>query len=175
MIASPSNGPVEVAAPLQTRTGVSVDNTALTFGKSCIIQSLVQSERKIYDEMQAMRHLENIEYKALLETVPINLTQGLIRSTQLMNGQTIISNSMDAFSIPSRQHLIELIKCKKLIALRKNQLYIFDLVTNQIFGVPAKNLKFTEITATTGDHNEEYLVSVPYISSYLMSNVGNYI
>lgn len=176
-MASPSNGPVgAMAAPLQTSMAISTENTAPTFGKSCTIQNLVQSERKIYDEMQAMRHLENIEYKALLETVPIKLIHRSIRNTQLMSGQTILNNSMDAFSIPSRQHLVQLIKSKKIVTLRKNRLSIYDLVTNQIINVPGKKLKFTEITATTGiNHNEEYLVSDLLISSNLASNVCNYV
>lgn len=163
LMASPSNGPVQVAmaAPSQTITGVSADNTAPTFGKSCTIQSLVQSERKIYDGMQAMRHLENNEYTALLETVPMKLIQRSIRNAQLMSGQTILNNSMDAFSIPSRQHLVQLIKSKKLITFRKNRLRIYDLVTNQIVDVPTKKRNFTEINAATGiNHNEEYLVSI---------------
>ncbi|XP_055313463.1 uncharacterized protein LOC129574888 [Sitodiplosis mosellana] len=159
-MASPSNGPVQVAlaAPLQAGTGFFANNTGPSFGKSCTIQSLVQSERKIYDEMQAMHHLENMEYKAPLETVPIKLCQRSIRSTQLMSGQTILNNSMDAFSTLSRQYLVQLIKSRKLITLRKNRLRIYDLVTNEIVNVPAKQVKFTEVTATTADQNEECLI-----------------
>lgn len=163
-MASPSNGPVQIAmaAPLQAGTGFFADNNGPTFGKSCTIQSLVQNERKIYDEMQAMHNLENIEYKAPLETVSIKSIQRSIRSTQLMSGQTILNNSMDAFSTLSRQYLVQLFKSKKLITLRKNQLRIYDLVTNETVNVAAKQmnqLKFVEVTTTIGDQNEEYLVS----------------
>lgn len=170
-MASPSNGPVHIAmaAPLQATTGFFPDNNGSSFGKSCTIQNLVQNERKIYDEMQA-HHLENIEYKTPMETVPIKSIHRSIRSTQLMSGQTILNHSMDAFSTFSRQSLVQLLKAKKLITLRKNRLRIYDLVTNQIINVPAKQtnqLNIIEVTTTTADQNEEYLVSFFFFVIYI--------
>lgn len=162
--ASPSNGPVEVAvaAPLQAATGFFSESNGSILGKSCTIQSLVLNERKIYDEMQALNHLENIEYKMPLETVPIRLMQKPFRCTQLMNGQTILNNSINVFSTLSRQYLVQLANSKKLITLRKNRLRIYDLLTNQIVEMSpdqTKHCKFIDATTTTADQNEEYLVS----------------
>lgn len=163
-VASASNGPVQIAtaAPLQATTGFFADGNSTNFGKSCTIQSLVLNERKIYDERQALNHLENMEYKAPLETVPIKTMDKSIRCTQLMNGQTIFNSSIDIFSTLSRQYLVQLVKSKKLITLRKNRIRIYDLLTNQIIEMPPNksNLnKYIDATTTTADHNEEYLVS----------------
>lgn len=163
-MASASNGPVQIvtAAPLQATTGFFADGNSTNFGKSCTIQSLVLNERKIYDEMQALNHLENMEFKASAETVSIKTMQKSIRCTQLMNGQTIFNSSIDIFSTLSRQYLVQLVKSKKVITLRKNRIRIYDLLTNQIIEMPpnkSNQNKFIDATTTTADHNEEYLVS----------------
>lgn len=164
-MATPSNGPVQVAvaAPLQAAAGFFTDNTGSSFGKSCTIQSLVQNDRKIYDDAQGMNQFEKMEYKAQLETLSIKMTQRPVRSTHLMSGQMIMSNSMDVFSTLSRQYLVQLVKTKKLISLWRNRMRIYDLLTNCIVEVPASQMKqrhFVQVTATTSDFSDEYLVSV---------------
>lgn len=163
-VATPSNGPVQVAvaAPLQATTGFFADNTGPSFGKSCTIQSLVQNDRKIYDDAQGMNQFENMEYKAPLEIVSIKTAQRPIRSTHLMSGQMIMSNSMHLFSNLSRQYLVQLVKAKKLISLWRNRIRIYDLLTNRIVEVPASQIKqrnFVEVITATADFSEEYLVS----------------
>lgn len=166
MAASPSNGPVQIAmaAPLQATAGFFSDNNdPSNFGKSCTIQSLVQNERQIYDKMQAQNHLENIEYKVQLDTVPIQMAHRSMRSTHLMSGQTILSNSLGAFSAVSNQCLVQLTKSKKLITLQKNRLRVYDLLTNKTIEIPDNrtNLgKYVEAISTMADQNEEYLVSL---------------
>lgn len=159
VMASPSNGPVQiaVAAPLHASSGF--DNAASNFGKSCTIQSLVQNERKIYDEMQMLNHLDNNE-KTPLEVVHIKSMHRSVKYTQLMSGQTIFNNSLNAFSTLSRQYMVQLLKSKKLVSLCKNRLRIYDLMTNQIVNVTIKmsEKKFIQATATTAGQNEEYLV-----------------
>lgn len=164
-MATPSNGPVQiaVAAPLQAAAGFFTENTGSSFGKSCTIQSLVQNDRKIYDDAQGMNQFEKMEYKAQLETLSIKMTQRPVRSTHLMSGQMIMSNSMDVFSTLSRQYLVQLVKTKKLISLWRNRMRIYDLLTNCIVEVPASQMKqrhFVQVTATTSDFSDEYLVSV---------------
>lgn len=164
-MASPSNGPVQVAvaAPLQATTGFFPDNNPNNFSKSCTIQSLVQNERKIYDEMQAQNNLENIEYKVPLETINIKISNRSARSTHLMSGQTILSNSIGVFSTVSSQCLVQLIKSKKLITLRRNQLRAYDLQTNQTIEIPTNLInkrRYVEAISTTADQSEEYLVSI---------------
>lgn len=166
-MASPSNGPVHVAvaAPLQATAGFFSDNSPNNFSKSCTIQSLVQNERKIYDEMQAQNNLENIEYKVPLETINIKMANRSARSTHLMSGQTILSNSIGVFSTVSSQCLVQLIKSKKLITLRRNQLRAYDLQTNQTIEIPTNLInkrRYVEAISTTADQNEEYLVSISF-------------
>lgn len=163
--ASALDGSIQLtmAAPLQTATGFfSIDNNnGIPLGKSCTIQSLVQNERKIYDKMEALNHLETIEYKMPLEIVPIKSQQRSGRSTHLMSGQTILNHSMDAFSMLPRQYLVQLLKSMKLITLRKNRLRIYDLFTKQTTEVQINHQqKFIEVTTTTAEHNQEYLVSL---------------
>lgn len=161
-LASPSNGPVQVATAAPLQAGFFSDSNASSFGKSCTIQSLVRNEREIYDGMQALNHLENAEYKKTLETVPIMPMQRTIRSTHLMSGQTILTSSAEMFSLLSSQFLVQLTTAKKLITLRKNQLHIYDLLTNQVVEMPANQTKlqrFVEATTTTADLSDEYLVS----------------
>lgn len=161
-VAPASNGPVAMTAMAAPHHGgFPTDGNAL--GKSCTIQSLVLNERKIYDE-----HLEDLDYNnsaAGIETVPIkSMMQKSIRCTQLLNGQTLFSNTMDLFSIPSisHQHLVKLIKSKKLIILRKNRIRMYDLIANHMIEMPSnsrQNQMYIDATTTTADHNEEYLVS----------------
>lgn len=160
-VAPASNGPIAMTAMAAPHHGgFLTDGNSL--GKSCTIQSLVLNERKNYNE----QHLENLEYNQSggIETVPIkSMMQKSIRCTQLLNGQTLFSNSMDLFSIPSvsHQHLVKLIKSKKLIILRKNRIRIYDLVANYMIEMPSnrQNQMYIDATTTTADHNEEYLVS----------------
>lgn len=165
-VAPASNGPVAMTAMAAPHHGsFSTDGNIL--GKSCTIQSLVLNERKIYDEQQALNHLENLEYNKGdgIATVPIkSMMQKSIRFTQLLNGQTLFSNTTDLFSIPSitHQHLVKLIKSKKLIILRKNRIRIYDLIANRMIEMPSnqrQNQMYIDATTTTADHNEEYLVS----------------
>lgn len=163
-VAPASNGPIAMtamAAPSHS-SGFLTDGNSL--GKSCTIQSLVLNERKIYDE-----HLDDLEYNKTatgIETVPItSMQQKSIRCTQLLNGQTLFSNAMDLFSIPSiaHQHLVKLIKSNKLIILRKNRIRIYDLNANHMIEQPSnhrQNQMYIDATTTTADHNEEYLVSL---------------
>lgn len=162
-VAPASSGPVAMstmAAP--HHGGFPTDGNSM--GKSCTIQSLVLNERKIYDEQ-----LDDLDYSKTasgIETVPIkSAMQKSVRCTQLLNGQTLFSNTMNLFSIPSISHqqLVKLIKSSKLIILRKNRIRIYDLIANHMIEMPS-NRRHTQLyidaTTTTADHNEEYLVSL---------------
>lgn len=162
-VAPASSGPIATATMAAPHHGgFSTDGN--TMGKSCTIQSLVLNERKIYDEQ-----LDDLEFNKTasgIETVPIkSAMQKSLRCTQLLNGQTLFSNTMNLFSVPSISHqqLVKLIKSSKLIILRKNRIRIYDLVANHMIEMPSHRLKYTQLyidaTTTTADHNEEYLVS----------------
>lgn len=161
-----SNGPVQVvmASPLQATTGFFADGNSSSVGKSCTIQSLVLNERKIYDEAQALHHLENIEYKGSIDIASNKFALKSMRCSQLMSGQTIFNNSIDVFSSTvCRQYLVHLVKSKKLITLRKNRLHIYDFLTNQTIEMPSDMMtdtKFIDAKTITANHNEEYLVCI---------------
>lgn len=147
-----SNGPVQVAVPFQSNTHFDGN-----VGKSCTIQSLVQNERKIYDETQALSYLDNNEYKT-----PLRRTESMqrsMRTTNLMNGQVIVNSSFGMFS---RQTLIPLSKSFKIVILRKDRMCIFDISTSETTEVTAKQLgmkSFVGATTSVGHRDEEFLVS----------------
>lgn len=162
--ASTSNGSTNFTTAIQSNGSTLSDNNSLLVGKSCAIQNLVQNERKIYDEMQALNHLDNNEYKVALENTTVKLMNRSAKTINLVNDLTILSNSIDLFvstSSSSQQYLVVLMKCRKLVALQKNQLTIYDLLSNETHKCSSDKLnenRLIDATTTIGGYNEEYLV-----------------
>lgn len=151
---STSMGSIAVASSIQGN--FPFDGSA---GKSCTIQSLVQNERKLYDETQSLNHLDNNEYKTSAMSNDSQLgDERSIRSINLMNGQILMDSTFGFFT---RQTLIPLAKSFKIIVARMDCLYIYDILTLKTIKITANELNMKSILSASvsmGHHDEEYLV-----------------
>lgn len=129
-------------------------------GKSCTIQSIVQDERKLYEEMQALNNLDTNEYKTLNAIENNQRVQQLSNFSNFVNDQVVLNKSPNYF-VKSQTKLVQLIKSKKLVVLHRNRLHIYDLTTNDVheFG-DASNDSFNGVATTVGDNDTDYLVSL---------------
>lgn len=161
-----SHGSSSSYGSVQVLTANFMPDAGSVGGKSCAIQSLVQNERKMHDEMQALNNLDNNEYKMPTNSMPIKSMQQSTNISNLVNGQTIMS---DAFGLSppvepgTNTIFVYLMKSNKIVALVNNHLRICDLVTNEVISLATNDAtvnRYVSATTTIGDHNEEYLVSI---------------
>lgn len=165
---SASNTSAPASASSAAGGGVSVPTTngldnGAAMGKSCIIQSIVQGERKLYNDIQALNNLDTNECKAELRSDGDGQnTQRIHKFTNFVNDQMILNNSQNYFTKSKRQ-LVQLIKTNKLVTLHRNQLRFYDLISNETIDVAPTNdgnAKCVGIATTVGDNNVEYLVRI---------------
>lgn len=159
---SSSYGPVQLLSTNYMNDTVSASSA----GKSCAIQSLVQSERKFYDEFQTLNHVEFGHNIATANNASVNGMQSSMNSISFVNGQTVMS---DVFGVRSthgdavNKNIVYLTKANRLVALVNSNLRICDLATNEIVNVTQQELKgnkYISVAATTDDYDREYLVNI---------------
>lgn len=124
-------------------------------GKSCTIQSIVQCERKLYDEVHALNNLDMNEYKTLFDGEDADRSS--LKFTRFVNDQIVVSNSLDHFA---RRQMIQLIKSNRLAMLHHGLLRLFNFRNNEISQINSDTgMKWVEAASTIGDNGVEYLVS----------------
>lgn len=140
--------------------------------KSCTIQSLVQNERKMYDELHATNRLDNSEYKVQQNTAANSerhaTPYGSLFSN-LLNGQMISSNSFGIFKVALDYPLISMLSTGRFMALHKNQLKIFGLLANDIVEIASigdREKAFISGATTQVNGNMDYLVSLVFVLCY---------
>lgn len=130
-------------------------------GKSCTIQSIVQCERKLYDEVQALNNLDMNEYKTLdddnHEEDPDRIASN---STHFVNDQIIIRNSLD-HSARRRRQIVQLMRTNRLAMLHNGSLRLFGFRNKEFCEINAhyETTKLVEAATTIGSNDVEYLVS----------------
>lgn len=143
----------------------SIADPNLLTNKSCTIQSLVQGERKIYDEYR----LDNSEYK--FQSI-VGRTDGemnesdSMKSNDLSNGQLVSGNPLGIFKVAAEYPSLSMISPSEYVALHKNRLRIFHLISNDI-GEIAQNT-FTSVVVTPAIGNKKYLVGLGDIFKILV-------
>lgn len=152
----------------------SIADPNLLTNKSCTIQSLVQGERKIYDEMYATNRLDNSEYK--FETAfggderETNENDSN-KSSNLSNGQLVSGNPLGIFKVAAEYPSLSMLSTRQCIALHKNRLRTFNLLSNDI-GEIAQNT-FTSVVVTQAIGNKKYLVGLVAFSRFLLRIIKN--
>lgn len=160
---------VAVAVPLQMNKNLEFNGIS-SYGKSCAIQNLVQSERRIYDESQSLSCLHTHEYK---ETSKLNNNPSVhdaIHSINFMNSQIVLSGS---FEISTWKMLIPLMNTIKIIIIKMNRLCIIDPMKMEIAEVSSSQVSMESFTCATtliGQRNEEHLVRK---NDFLFTNYRN--
>lgn len=126
-------------------------------GKSCTIQSIVQCERKLYDEVQALNNLDMNEYKILFDGEDAD--GSLHKFTRFVNDQIVMSNSSNHFT-GRRHQMVQLIKSNRLAMLHNGRLRLYKFRNSEISQVNSNfDAKLIEAATTIGDNDVEYLVS----------------
>lgn len=124
-------------------------------GKSCTIQSIVQCERKLYDEVHALNNLDMNEYKTLSDEEDVD--RNALKFTRFVNDQIVMSSSLDH---SARRQMIQLIKSNRLVILHHGLLRLFNFRNNEISPINSNTgVKWVEAASTVGDNGFEYLVS----------------
>lgn len=126
-------------------------------GKSCTIQSIVQNERKSYEEVHTRNILDMNEYKALLDED--STARNSLKFTPFINDQIVVSIPFDNFARRQRQ-MVQLLRTNRLVILHNGRLRLFDLRTNEMCQENSNaNAELVEAASTTGENDTEYLVS----------------
>lgn len=157
-VTTSSTGPLQMMIPSTVNGNFAFDGNGFA-GKSCTIQSLVQNERKIYDESQALGHLDNNEYKVpFVRSDNKSMQQPGVRTTHLVNGQIILNSS---FGSHSRQRITPLVKSNRIVLQQKDRLCVYDIITADVSEISAEEINmesFISAQTSLGDRNEEFLV-----------------
>lgn len=139
-------------------------------GKSCTIQSIVQCERKLYDEVQALNNLDMNEYKILFDEEDAD--GSLLKFTRFVNDQIVMSNSSNHFAGRRRQ-MVQLIKSNRLAMLHHGRLRLYEFRNNEISPVNSNiDAKLIEAATTIGDNDIEYLVSDMHCTFYIQKAIS---
>lgn len=126
-------------------------------GKSCTIQSIVQCERRIYDELHTSSILDMNEYKTLMDEE--DSVRNSLNQTRFQNDQIVVSSSFDCFA-RRRQQMVQLLGSTRLVMLHHGRLRSFNFQSNQICHMDTNSeLGLLEVTSTVDDNDREYLVS----------------
>lgn len=135
-------------------------------GKSCTIQSIVQCERKLYDEVQALKNLDMNEYRTLFDEDDAERRSA--KNPRFVNDQMVFNNALDHFA-RSRRQMVQLINSNQFAILHRRQLRLYDLRLNEISQNNSNinnETKFIEVTSTIGDNDAEYLVNAVPTSNF---------
>lgn len=138
----------------------------LLVNKSCTIQSLVQNERKMYDELHATHRLDDSEFKFRQSDATNGerntATFGSMKFGNLLNGQMVANNSFGVFKVALDYPSISMLSTGRFMALHKNQLKVFGVMTNDIVettNIKTRKTAFISAVITQVDGNTDYLVS----------------
>lgn len=168
----PVNSPSKLASAAGERTSSasprsSAQNAGFSIGqelgKSCIIQNIVQNERKLYNEAQAVDLFESNELKLLSDQT------GGDRTTD--SAPEVVNNQLILFQ-PSKQRTDEqiapLMKSHRLVSLRRNQVKVYNLMndssTNLEFKDTVNRANLIRIATGINENDGEYLVSPSRLS-----------
>ncbi|KAG5680183.1 hypothetical protein PVAND_009708 [Polypedilum vanderplanki] len=138
-------------------TGSSEENV---LGKSCAFQNIVEREKKLYEETQALNNLESDELKAFL--VNEQLQQQMIDNEEMFQAKVKITfdkNIFNSFEISMGSvKAIEFNKSGELMFILINKtLRIFNCWSNSEIE-NYDNQKFVDIKCIHGSDGTEYLV-----------------
>lgn len=142
----------------------------LLVNKSCTIQSLVQNERQMYDEMHVTSRLDDSEYK-FRQNIATNgerpaVANGAMKFSNLLNGQMVSSNSIGVFKVALDYPSISMLSANRFMALHKNQLKVFDLMANDIMektNIESRKKAVVSAVTTQIDSNTNFLVSFGFV------------
>lgn len=156
----PSISSASSLPPMAMSLPAPVDGPSDMVGKSCVIQNIVQGERKLYDESQAVNNLDMNEYKPPAANTSTSNLQRLVKLTNFLNDQPIIVCSLDHFQMKTGPKMSHLVKSNKFITLQQNKLKIYDIESNREININDNHSsRCYGIASTSGNNNIEYLVS----------------
>lgn len=152
----------------------------LLVNKSCTIQSLVQNERKVYDDLHATARFDGSEYKtrpgsARDNCKPAENAAG--RFGNLLNGQMVSNGPLGVFKVATEFPAIAMLSRNQFVALHKNRLRVFGVLENELIGL-TKSIEQTKAivsaASTQIDRNKGYLVSL-WIFIVVVCNLNFYV
>lgn len=128
--------------------------------KSCTIQNIIENERKLYEESQALNNLEMEELKtflineALAEDFrePENLKLNLTFDKNIFNNFIVNLNGVRDIEFTKDGEL--------MFVLIGNQIKIFNCLLGQEIENDSENQKFKDVKCVRGGDNTNYLVSL---------------
>lgn len=129
-------------------------------GKSCTIQSILQNERKLYDDVHALNKLDVGECTNVTASADGTANESnAMTDSRFVHDQIIIDYQFDQCT-RQRQHFTQLFKSKRLAIVQRGQLRLFDETATE---QPHFDRKCIEIVSTFANNNVEYLVSNRFI------------
>lgn len=141
-------------------------------GKSCIIQNIVQNERKLYNNVQTFGIFDTNELQLLNDDSDVgNCINEIHLQPNIVNNQLICFQPKH--KIHSNDQILSLNKLNCLIFLKKNQLKLYNLLNGKIIDVnytnELQNCSLIQIASIIDDNGFEYLVSFVGFSFFIVS------
>lgn len=170
----PVNSPSNPGAAVGERTSSasahsSAQNAGFSIGqelgKSCIIQNIVQNERKLYSEAQTVDIFESNEFKLGNDQTGGDRTADNSAQPEVVNNQLILFQPSKQ---RTEQQIAPLVKSHRLVSLRRNQVKVYNLMndssTNLEFKDTANGGDLIRIATAINENDDEYLVSPSRLS-----------
>jgi hypothetical protein len=138
--------------------------------KSCTIQNIIENERKIYEETQALNNLEMDELKAFLinealaeqfeeqKTIKLNLNF----EKPIFNSFIVNRNEVRSIDFTKEGEL--------MFVLIGDQVKIFNCVLGQELESDADSFKYRQLCCVRGGDGADYLVSFSLAKIFLLAN-----